>query len=823
MNGLSLSVLLCLTSVLLSGVLSAERLWDREPSLWNLAQQETTSQEIPPSDPQPVGTWGGGTAVGMSTLEMKISLWGPPQQLTLSLGKTDVWDRRQFQEKPLPLKEICEAVKDGRCPEPPERHYGSVNAYESPGPKPVGQVILGCGDFEGAGMPTAVTRLHNGIRQVELKKDGAKAVIRYLPMMTQNIIAADCEFESVRQPVWIRLYRHQDTIPYGKSYQRYGGPEPKPNDGYDYSKDKNNGPIDPPTSGTDGTFFWIRQKFPAEKTFPQGFEYVLMGRIVGCQAKFETVDGQKKLGTLPEQNAEQKRKRPNKDPDVPPFYELIREAAGSAATATLPRQNTLKFRLLTAVVTSGEAADPLAEAKKNLAEAEKRTFDDWIEENARWYEALYHRREKGRVFRGDSEYSRKQMPGIFISWLCPHSGDCLPNPCRYEADASYNWLEQDSSPWHGLPCYNELYYTAVHVQNQSDRLTMWTNLVNFWLPACRKNAQEVFGLPGALIQHGYLPPIKADSYFHTTSIWEFCMEIPAQVLKVLWEAFDYGGNEKFLAESVYPAMKELAIFYSHYATLGGDGYYHVFPTVEAEYWGWTKNFEKNRDTTSSLCMFLWLLNTASDASEILNCDADLRPRWREVAAKMAPYPTWQSPEGPIFTDVWGVNPIIIKGYNFFAGVAPALLADEINLDSPKDQQDMMLRTARLVKGWMNGSVPIVLAAEKGFGLEQLINSRSGRIHLFPAVPDDAAVAFRDLQARGGFEVSAESIKGQITYVRLHARRNVECRLMNPWPGRAVSIFEAENQPVTYKMDSSNGECICFAARGGADYNIEVKK
>ena len=28
-----------------------------------------------------------------------------------------------------------------------------------------------------------------------------------------------------------------------------------------------NGPIDPPTSGTDGHYFWIRQKFPAEKTF----------------------------------------------------------------------------------------------------------------------------------------------------------------------------------------------------------------------------------------------------------------------------------------------------------------------------------------------------------------------------------------------------------------------------------------------------------------------------------------------------------------------------------------------------------------------------
>jgi hypothetical protein len=31
-----------------------------------------------------------------------------------------------------------------------------------------------------------------------------------------------------------------------------------------------------------------------------------------------------------------------------------------------------------------------------------------------------------------------------------------------------------------------------------------------WLAACKKNARDVFALPGGLIQHGYLPPVKAD-------------------------------------------------------------------------------------------------------------------------------------------------------------------------------------------------------------------------------------------------------------------------------------------------------------------------
>ena len=49
---------------------------------------------------------------------------------------------------------------------------------------------------------------------------------------------------------------------------------------FDYEADKEwNGPIEPPVSGRNGNYFWIRQRMPAEKTFPQGFEYVMMASI----------------------------------------------------------------------------------------------------------------------------------------------------------------------------------------------------------------------------------------------------------------------------------------------------------------------------------------------------------------------------------------------------------------------------------------------------------------------------------------------------------------------------------------------------------------
>ncbi|MBX7259788.1 MAG: hypothetical protein K1Y02_25765, partial [Candidatus Hydrogenedentes bacterium] len=668
------------------------RIWNTEPGLWDAAQEATIDQLVPAGDPQPVGTWGGGTAPYLGTQDLKMSLWGPPSQLTLSVRKTDVWDRRRYFEPPLKVDALIkqmetatEGLGNG------DNYYRGWDAYDFPCPKPVGQIILRFPGLEGAQQPTLTTHFKNGLRSAVIAVGDRKAVLSYLPMMTRDIVAVRVDCQGLDKPVSTRLYRHCDTAIRGKSYSAHGGPEPQPLDGYDYAKDAENGPMDPPTSGSEDGVFWIRQQFPAEKTFPNGFEYVMAGLLVEPQqVAIETVEGEKGLGTLPSLNPEQQKKVDEQANfwKMLPTYRAIREAPGAAATATLSTAKVQAFTLIVVVVTSAEAADPLSEARRQLQEAKNIGFDGLLEENRAWFKALYDRREKGRVFTGNPDDARKQIPGLFNSWKCPHGGFCLPDPAHYEADTSYAYMEQDWAPWHGLPCYNELYFTSLHVQNQSERLVQYYSLVPFWLEACKQNARDVFDLPGAALLHGYLPPIKPDVYAHTTTVWEFCMEIPAQVLKVLWDRFDYGGDEAFLADTLYPALRETAIFYQHYAKLGEDGYYHVIPTVSAEHWGWTPKLERNKDSTSALCMFRWLLNRTAEASELLGRDADLRKQWVDVANRLAPYPTYDTPEGKVWTDVPGVDPTT-NDYNWFAGVTPTLLADEINLDSDPKQIEMM--------------------------------------------------------------------------------------------------------------------------------------
>jgi len=833
------TILFCLVPLYARG---DSHLWDREPLLREAAREITVKTPIPDQCPHEGGS------VNMSNAQMRVLLFGPPERLTLDLRKTDVWDRRISYDPVVTLDDIRKGAFDERNFEASGEYsdyetqrgrlgYLSPNGgravvhgyyvYNFPIPKAVGQVILSTPDFEGTAQPEAVLRCIDGTTRVHMKKGSAETDITYLTMMTGTIIAIEFEGTNLNSPPFIRLYRHRDTDPW-----KWDAPW--------------NRPLDPPSSGTDGRFFWIRQKLPEEKTFPDGFEYVLMGLITGGNPVLETADRERNLGT--------KMYSPHEDrdalmaPDTTSIYEgrwyllqqldRIRDATGSAATARVQSQGNVRFTALVTVVTSNDGDDLISIARRKLLEAENKGMDGLIAENTSWYRDLYNLRENGRIFDGTPGFAQKQIPGIFKSWVETHFPNCKPDPTRFEADPKYGIIG-DTGFWHSLPCYNELFFTQLNVLNRQDRLEYYPKLVNYWLETCRINARQTFGLPGMFLAHGYLPPIKADNvYPHTINTWEFCMEIPAQVMKIGWDNFDYGGDERYLAETVYPALRDLAIFYAAYAVKQDDGYYHVIPTMSAEHWGWTYRFEKNRDSASALSMFRWTFKRAAEASEIMGVDADLRGTWLRMADQMAPYPTFESDEGTIYTDMAGVNPLGV-GYNWFAGVYPTILADEINLDSPPEEKEIMLRSARLTKGWPNNFIFHLLGREfdpaltyNGYSKpkpvdshealmgiltdepERLLNSRSGSIHLFPCVPENSTVGFRRFQARGGFLVTAERIGGETTTVQIESRRNIRCRLVNPWPGSEVVLVRNGK-----KSEKLTGPLLTFRTAQGETIDI----
>jgi hypothetical protein len=212
-------------------------------------------------------------------------------------------------------------------------------------------------------------------------------------------------------------------------------------------------------------------------------------------------------------------------------------------------------------------------------------------------------------------------------------------------------------------------------------------------------------------------------------------------------------------------------------------------------------------------MFRWALNRASEAAALLGVDDELLEQWREVAAHIAPYPTWNRAEGKVLAEMPNLEPIRLPGDHFGDAAAyPALLADEINLDSPKSQREMMIRSVQMLPSGSTAPTLLLL----GVALDN-----SGGRNLFPVATQEKELAFRNFQARGGFLVSACRNADGICYVEIHSRRDQQCQVMNPWPAKKAVVWEAGHaKPVPVQLDMSNGECLVFSALSGHTYRLQ---
>lgn len=90
-----------------------------------------------------------------------------------------------------------------------------------------------------------------------------------------------------------------------------------------------------------------------------------------------------------------------------------------------------------------------------------------------------------------------------------------------------------------------------------------------------------------------------------------------------------------------------------------------------------------------------------------------------------------------------------------------------------------------------------------------------------ATGSDWQQAHHNFQARGGFLVSACKNASGIYYVEIEPRRDNQCRLMNPWPGKPVIVHEAgKRKPIPVTIDKSNGECLTFETIANHKYLVE---
>jgi alpha-L-fucosidase 2 len=98
--------------------------------------------------------------------------------------------------------------------------------------------------------------------------------------------------------------------------------------------------------------------------------------------------------------------------------------------------------------------------------------------------------------------------------------------------------------------------------------------------------------------------------------------------------------------------------------------------------------------------------------------------------------------------------------------------------------------------------------------EMLLQSYSGTIRVFPAVPDDWEGRFR-LHAVGRFVVSAARVGGDTEYVVIESKNGKPCRIANPWPGRSGYLYRQDDS--WSRIEKLEGDTWAFTTQAETVY------
>ncbi|MCL5098917.1 MAG: glycoside hydrolase family 95 protein [Candidatus Omnitrophica bacterium] len=201
--------------------------------------------------------------------DVGVSVYGPPECLILQVGKNDLWDYRNPPNKitnRITLSQVCHWFTGSNALTSPfwggdriPLSQAIENAFNQPyhGPKPAGQIR-----FRNPALRAAPYRQRLGLWNAEVSTElGSPTTVtaQILVSYSSNVIAV--RYQPARQMSFdIELARHKDTT----------------------------GTItNAPEFGTAGRDLWFEYHLPASEPYPNGFDYVMFGRVLGGEVRIE--------------------------------------------------------------------------------------------------------------------------------------------------------------------------------------------------------------------------------------------------------------------------------------------------------------------------------------------------------------------------------------------------------------------------------------------------------------------------------------------------------------------------------------------------------
>ena len=349
------------------------------------------------------------------------------------------------------------------------------------------------------------------------------------------------------------------------------------------------------------------------------------------------------------------------------------------------------------------------------------------------------------------------------------------------------------------------------------------------------------------------PGEKGGPFAWTTHI----MSATAKIAYVYWLNYAYYLDKEWLGTTGYPMIKGVTEFYCNFPNLfkEADGKYHLHYVNNLESdWG-------GKDTPEELLAMNAMLPIAIRASEILGVDADRRLVWKEILDNLTPIPVSVLPaEYYDFCSIGSANKELFKSvhdaYNkmYSEGVdentevthlsrnavaaASLGLADHVEYMIPSQIRSYKNDTWEY-KGRGASGVGVLrnrLTTREGPGaigcqrlglvsqalctalLQSILPTPGGEPvnYIFPAWPKEWDAQFT-LAARDAFKISSSMEKGQIEFVEIYSQKGGQCRVQNPWPGTAITLYR--NGKISKNI---TGSLLVFSTKSGETLTIVPK-
>lgn len=500
------------------------------------------------------------------------------------------------------------------------------------------------------------------------------------------------------------------------------------------------------------------------------------------------------------------------------------------------------WRGVWSIATSSEGSDPLAVARMRVRKA---LLEDWMNLQASHLLAWLDYWKKSSIEIPDKVIEKQWYLDMYKFGSAAHRNH---PPISLQGP----WTADDGKlpPWKGDYHHDlntELCYWPCYTGNHLDEGLGFLDWLWKTKPNCETWTRRFFGKPGLNV------PMTADlnnnqiggwhQYTHssTTAAWL------AHHFYLHWR---YSTDEAFLKEQAYPYLRETAVFLEAITENGEDGQ-RTLPLSSSP------EIHDNRleawfpsITNYDLALIRWTFAKTAELADRLGLESDAS-HWREVLAEMPEFALSDKTGGLLvakniplqdshrhLSHLMAIHPlglitwengekdqkVILAaleemdrlgtsqwcGYSFAWKASMAARARDGKRAAEALRifaEAFCLRNSFHANGDQSGKGysnltyrPFTLegncAAAAGLQ-EMLLQSYSGEIRIFPAIPDDwKEASFDSLRAEGAFLVSAQRAMGQTQRVEIQSEKGGACHLENPFPDGGFEVVEGKSEKVS---------------------------